>query len=208
MGTHSSIHAWEIPWTGEPRGLQSKGSQRVRHNWAHTHTHTQTQTPITFYQACNWHQYHFLLKSTLRYQRTWEVENIFWTFFRHSFPKIRTEFPSSRWKYWNCLWFFPSVTIHLVTVSYFIQRFSQLFSCALSTPPALSLTYHSLLSLHVGSKPLIRPPVCLSSPRHRAQREGQGGSSREGPSLDRKSWEISIRSLNPNEMINSPFIYY
>ena len=28
----SSIHAWEIPWTEEPGGLQSTGSQRVRHN--------------------------------------------------------------------------------------------------------------------------------------------------------------------------------
>ena len=27
--THSSIHAWKIPWTEEPGGLQSMGSQRV-----------------------------------------------------------------------------------------------------------------------------------------------------------------------------------
>ena len=30
--THSSIFAWEVPWTGEPGGLQSMGSQRVKHN--------------------------------------------------------------------------------------------------------------------------------------------------------------------------------
>ena len=29
MATHSSILAWEIPWTQEPGGLQSMGSQRV-----------------------------------------------------------------------------------------------------------------------------------------------------------------------------------
>ena len=29
MATHSSILAWEIPWTEEPGGLQSIGSQRV-----------------------------------------------------------------------------------------------------------------------------------------------------------------------------------
>ena len=29
-GNHSSILAWEIPWTEEPGGLQSMGSQRVR----------------------------------------------------------------------------------------------------------------------------------------------------------------------------------
>ena len=32
MGTHSSILAWEIPWTEEPGGLQSIEPQRVGHN--------------------------------------------------------------------------------------------------------------------------------------------------------------------------------
>ena len=32
MATHSSILAWRIPWTEEPSGLQSMGSQRVRHD--------------------------------------------------------------------------------------------------------------------------------------------------------------------------------
>ena len=32
MATHSSILAWEIPWTEEPGRLQSMGSQRVGHN--------------------------------------------------------------------------------------------------------------------------------------------------------------------------------
>ena len=27
MATHSSIHAWKIPWTEEPAGVQSMGSQ-------------------------------------------------------------------------------------------------------------------------------------------------------------------------------------
>ena len=31
MATHSSILVWEIPWTEEPGGLQSVGSQRVGH---------------------------------------------------------------------------------------------------------------------------------------------------------------------------------
>ena len=34
MATHSSILAWEIPWTEEPGGLQSMGLQRVRHDLA------------------------------------------------------------------------------------------------------------------------------------------------------------------------------
>ena len=32
MAAHSSILAWRIPWTEEPGGLQSRGSQRVGHN--------------------------------------------------------------------------------------------------------------------------------------------------------------------------------
>ena len=32
LATHSSIVAWRIPWTEEPGGLQSMGSQRVRHH--------------------------------------------------------------------------------------------------------------------------------------------------------------------------------
>ena len=31
MATHTSTLAWEIPWTGEPGGLQPMGSQRIGH---------------------------------------------------------------------------------------------------------------------------------------------------------------------------------
>ena len=34
VATHSSILAWGIPWTEEPSGLPSNGSQTVRHNLA------------------------------------------------------------------------------------------------------------------------------------------------------------------------------
>ena len=46
MATHSSILSWRIPWTEEPDGLRSVGSQK---SWAllspegtHTQTHTHT----------------------------------------------------------------------------------------------------------------------------------------------------------------------
>ena len=46
MATHSSILAWRRPWTEEPGGLQSLGSQRVGHNWVTNtltfHPHFQT----------------------------------------------------------------------------------------------------------------------------------------------------------------------
>ena len=53
--THSSIPAWRIPWSEKPGGLQSIGSQRVRHHWSNlAHTHGSftnslgTQTPSAF----------------------------------------------------------------------------------------------------------------------------------------------------------------
>ena len=39
MVTHSSILSWRISWTEEAGGLQSMGSQRIRHDWA-------TNTPL------------------------------------------------------------------------------------------------------------------------------------------------------------------
>ena len=48
MATHSRILAWRTPWTEEPGGLQSVGSQRVGHDWA-------TDTYILMYhQAVFW----------------------------------------------------------------------------------------------------------------------------------------------------------
>ena len=45
MATHSSILAWETPWTEELGGLQSTGLKRLSmHARARTHTHTHTYT--------------------------------------------------------------------------------------------------------------------------------------------------------------------
>ena len=48
MATHPNILAWRIPWTEEPGGLQSMGSQRDISN-SHTHTHTHV---YNWYVAC------------------------------------------------------------------------------------------------------------------------------------------------------------
>ena len=48
MATHSSILPWRIPWTEEPGGLQSMGSQRVRHDWATKHS--TSYAPTKFYK--------------------------------------------------------------------------------------------------------------------------------------------------------------
>ena len=55
MATHSSILAWRIPWTEEPGGLQSMGSQRVRQHWV-------TNTIPLYYILCNILQNHWISK--------------------------------------------------------------------------------------------------------------------------------------------------
>ena len=63
----SSIHAWKIPWTGEPGRIQSMEMERVRNNWAwacarthtHTHIHTHTHTNAhTHTHCCPLHTQH------------------------------------------------------------------------------------------------------------------------------------------------------
>ena len=49
--THSNILAWRIPWTEELGGLQSRGLQRVRHNWS---TFTHVHTPMKKFTVKSW----------------------------------------------------------------------------------------------------------------------------------------------------------
>ena len=58
MATYFSILAWRIPWTEEPGGLQSVGSQRVGHHCAtkqqqytHTYTYTESGTALHIQRA-------------------------------------------------------------------------------------------------------------------------------------------------------------
>ena len=53
MATHSSILAWEIPWTEEPDGLQSMGCNRVGHDLA---TKQQQQISHVLCQTLGAHQ--------------------------------------------------------------------------------------------------------------------------------------------------------
>ena len=57
MAAHSSILAWKIPQTKESGRLQSMGSQRVRHNWAHTHTYVYIYLYmyVTVYTCAPWY---------------------------------------------------------------------------------------------------------------------------------------------------------
>ena len=46
MAPHASILAWRIPWTEEPDGLQSVGSQRVGRDWVTEHKYVCLYTHI------------------------------------------------------------------------------------------------------------------------------------------------------------------
>ena len=53
MVTHSDSLAWRIPWTEEPGGLQSMGSQRVRHNGA-TNSDINVRLRLVPHGLCNY----------------------------------------------------------------------------------------------------------------------------------------------------------
>ena len=48
MATHSGTLAWKIPWTEEPGGLQSIGSQRVGHDWVASFSHAYLSGLVVF----------------------------------------------------------------------------------------------------------------------------------------------------------------
>ena len=52
MATHSSILVWEIPWTEEPGGLQSIGSQKSRTTKQHERENV-TYTTSSILSSCN-----------------------------------------------------------------------------------------------------------------------------------------------------------
>ena len=68
MATHSSILAWKIPWTEEPDGLQSTGSQRVGHDW---------ETSLHFTKSNDWYRVGKALgwwRQRLRHHTLWRLQ--------------------------------------------------------------------------------------------------------------------------------------
>ena len=61
--THSSVLAWRTPGTGEPGGLLSMGSHRVRHDWSDL-------AAATAAAAQRLHQYHWWFMMTLDSEST------------------------------------------------------------------------------------------------------------------------------------------
>ena len=77
--------SWKIPWTEKPDGLQSMGSQRVRHDWV---THTYTHTSIFSWDKDIWHRNFGKLGIRIQIQAdlgsnfrfiTGQFSNLYWT---------------------------------------------------------------------------------------------------------------------------------
>ena len=62
---------WKNPMEEEPGGIQSVGSQRVRHNWAHTHTRTHTHTHTHTRLVVVWGHLSYLVVSELPGPEIW-----------------------------------------------------------------------------------------------------------------------------------------
>ena len=83
------ILAWRIPWTEEPGGLQSMGSQRVRHDWA-------TLLSLSF------------LEGLVGLHRTIQLQLLqhYWSGHRHGLPWYRMvslgNEPRSICRFWGC----------------------------------------------------------------------------------------------------------
>ena len=76
MATHYSIIAWRIPpWTEEPGGLQSIGSQKVRHDWATKHN----MDLVKNFPSLMWNIHFFSFQNFLLiFTRTSVTRDIFW----------------------------------------------------------------------------------------------------------------------------------
>ena len=57
MATHSTLLAWEIPWTEKPGGLQSVGSRRGGHTEQHMGAHTHIRTHTCTHARAHTHTY-------------------------------------------------------------------------------------------------------------------------------------------------------
>ena len=65
MATHSSVLAWRIPGTGEPSGLPSMGSHRVRHDWSDLAAAAAKEFNVIFHLCSIWRSVHnFFQKSS------------------------------------------------------------------------------------------------------------------------------------------------
>ena len=104
--THSSMLAWEIPWSEEPDRLQSVGLQRVGRNKARTHTHiTFRITKVNDHHSIH---YHFIYLSTLKTLHRWPGYDLCLSFSSsHQAPTHFTMITQMALSFFSSSWEFP-----------------------------------------------------------------------------------------------------
>ena len=92
MATHSDILAWRIPWTEEPGGVQSRGLQKVGHDWGLTLSlsHLHINLHISSQQYCE----SDIVIPILKMKKLRLTENVIWP---SALPQVKMLFLFSRW---------------------------------------------------------------------------------------------------------------
>ena len=81
MAAHSTILAWKIPWTEYHGGLQSRGLQRVGHNWVTKHTYMHVPSMPTFWRVFFFFYHKWIRASVLcssQFSRALPHESLVW----------------------------------------------------------------------------------------------------------------------------------
>ena len=79
MATHSRVLAWRIPGMGEPGGLPSLGSHRVRHDWSYLATAAAVKAmvfPVVMYGCESW---------TIKKAKKWRIDPFVLCYWRRLF---------------------------------------------------------------------------------------------------------------------------
>ena len=157
MATDSSILAWRIPWTEEPGGLQSSGSQRVGPDWALT---------LSFWGVLN-----FLMQTLNRWQdNTPQVPKLFDHESLSMGHDMGLEFIQEFWRCTEMNWRPHPILARRLGQAPFIckkwgkQEFSVAWSRLHEITPDAFFVFPFLLSLITFSFLPSFPPTLPSSP--------------------------------------------
>ena len=87
MATHCSIPAWRIPWTEQPGGLQSSGSQESVTTWRLNHHHHHHQVCVSLWDQLKKEQT-FDLRWESQEPEAWDGFLFWWVFISSCFPSL------------------------------------------------------------------------------------------------------------------------
>ena len=115
IATHSSTLAWRIPWTEEPGGLQSMGSQRVGHDWKPS---MQAKCTLTAEALLRWWAIGSVWEGQQRSQQTQYLMEL--TFYNKCGMKVRNSWEAT----WPCRFVLNLTGLHSIKM----KRINQLMS--------------------------------------------------------------------------------